>query len=74
MSGSLTRARVAQLAQEIRQCAATARVIDPAESFSYPAMCGGLQATVRALVRDLAGDEAAKETDHAFDDAHRSDS
>lgn len=62
------RALVARIPEEIRGCGKTARNIDPKRGFSYPAMCGGLQSVVRALVQDLAGADAAEEVEQAFRD------
>lgn len=71
MSGTLSAKRVTQLATEIRQAGATARVVDPKRGYSYAAMCGGMESVVRNLVRELAGEKAAQEVARAFSDASR---
>jgi hypothetical protein len=71
----LSRARVEQLATEIRQAGKHARTIDAKTGghISYAAMCGGLQAMLRHLVLDLAGDAAAAHIEKAFDDVFATD-
>lgn len=68
---TLTQARVQQLAGEINSCGRFARETDPTTQgvISYPAMLGGLQATLIGLVRDLAGQAAADKIDRALIDA-----
>lgn len=73
MSAALSKARVSELAAEIRRVGESARKADPQTRgrVSYPAMCGGLHAIVSRLVRELSGDRAAAYIDAAFADAYR---
>lgn len=68
---ALSAARVAQLVASINSASRTARVIDPAAGFSYPAMCGGLQSIVTSLVEELAGADAATRVEAAFIQAYK---
>jgi len=76
VSAHLTRARVEQVAIEIKQVARFARGIDPATKghISYPSMCGGLQSVLRGLVHDTAGPAAAALIEAAFKAVHDTES
>ena len=60
--------RVQRAATELASSARFARIMDPETDgrISYSAMCGGIEAVVTSLVRDLAGCEAGDALEQAF--------
>lgn len=72
---SRTLARVQLAAAQLASSARFARIMDPETEgrISYSAMCGGLEAVVTSLVRDLAGREAGDAFEKALKDVYDDD-